>query len=148
MSSSVSANKSRWLKSGLIALGAILVLAFVFGAGFYAGRASAFPLGAFPNLPRGGNRSGHGAIGAIQSIDGPKITIKMRDGKTQIILVDSDTRLEKNFLKVGLADFKVSDQIIVIGSPNSDGEIKARLVGIVDPSFRPPRASPTSNDPR
>ena len=40
-----SAKKSVWLKSSLVALGAVLILAFVFGAGFFAGRLSAFPRG-------------------------------------------------------------------------------------------------------
>ena len=146
MSVSNSAKKMGWLKNVLVALGVALAIVLVFGAGFVVGRQSASPFRAFPNSAQARNRSGHGAIGTIQSIEGQKITIQIRDGKTQVILVDENTRLEKKFQKASLADFKVNDQVVAIGSPNAEGEIHARLVGIVDPSFRPPRPSPNLND--
>jgi hypothetical protein len=146
MSVSNSANQVRWLKSVLVALGIGLAIVFVFGAGFVVGRQSASPFRPFQNSSRAENHSGHGAIGTIQSIDGQRMTIQTRDGKTRVILVDETTRLEKKFQKAALTDFKINDQVIAIGSPNANGEIQARLVGIVDSSFRLPRPSPGSND--
>jgi|GEM_PF-967031 len=146
MSVSNSAKKIRWLKSVLVALGVALALVLVFGAGFAVGRQSAFPKRTIADSARTENRTGHGAIGTIQSLEGQRITILTRDGKTQVILVDEDTRLEKKFQKARLTDFQVNDQVVAIGSPNAEGEIKARLVGIVDSSFRLPRPSPGLND--
>jgi hypothetical protein len=143
-----SAKKVSRLKSVLVALGAALAIVLVFGVGFFVGRQSTFPLRAFPNSAQARNRSGHGAIGTIQSIDGQRITIQTRDGKIQVVRMDENTRLEKKFQKASLADFKINDQVVAIGSPNAEGEIQARLVGIVDPSFRPPRPSPNWNDPK
>jgi hypothetical protein len=135
-----------WLKSGLIALGAVLVVAIAFGAGFILGHASASPSTPPQNPARLGNRAGHGAIGTIEAIENQRITIRTRGGKSQILLIDDETRLERFFQNATLAEFKVKDQVVAIGSPNSAGEIKARLVGVVDPSLRPPRGFPGSTD--
>lgn len=144
MSELGSAKQKSWLKNILVALGVALAMVLVFGAGFYVGRQSQFPLRASGNPAQAINRGGHGAIGTIQSIDGQRITIQTRDGKTQVVVVDSETRLEKQFQKASLIDFKIDDQVVAIGSPNAEGEIKARLVGIVDSAFRLPRRIPKS----
>lgn len=131
---------SKWLRYGLVAISGLIVLILVFGAGFAAGRWSASPFGQFVRTSRDvTSRSGHGAIGMVQTIDGQKITIQSRDGKLETILVSDDTKFDKNFQKISFSDLKVNDQIVVIGSPNEDGEINARLIGLVDPStFRLP----------
>ncbi len=134
---------NKWLRRGLLALSGLFVLTLVFGAGFAAGRWSTSPFSAAGPIFRVtrsiASKSGHGAIGMIQSIDGQKITIQTRDGKLETILVNDDTRFDKNFEKISFSDIKVSDQIVVIGSPNEEGEIKAKLIGLVDPStFRFP----------
>jgi hypothetical protein len=70
---------------------------------------------------------------------GQRITVQSRDGKFATILVNSDTKFDKNFDKILFADLKLNDQVIVIGSPNESGEINARLIGLIDPStFRFP----------
>lgn len=134
---------SQWLRISLTALSGLIAVAVVFGAGFFAGRWSASPLGFFGLFTRAPReftvRTGHGAIGTIQSIEGQRITIQSRDGKLATILVSSETRFDKNFEKIPFTDLKMNDQIVVIGSPNDSGEIKARLIGLVDLSkFRFP----------
>lgn len=146
MNGSKSANKLSWLKGSLIALGVVVGITFVFGAGFFVGRQSASPLRLPLGLEHRGSLKGHGAIGAIQSIGDQRITIRLRDGTIQVVLVDNETRLEKNFQRVSLADFKIDDQVVVLGSPNADGEIKAHLVGIIPPTFRGLRSFPTPSD--
>lgn len=134
---------SKWPRISLIALCGLIAVAVVFGAGFIAGRWSASPFGLFGVFTRAPReftvRTGHGAIGTIQSIEGQRITIQSRDGKLATILVSSETRFDKNFEKIPFSDLKMNDQIVVIGSPNDSDEIKARLIGLVDPSkFRFP----------
>ncbi len=141
--------KTKWLRYSLITLAGMLVLTLVFGAGFAAGRWSVSPLllvGSLSQAPRMvAFKTGHGAFGAIQTIEGQRITVQSRDGKLQTILVDNDTRFDKDFKQISFTDLKVNDQIVVIGSPNADGEINARLIGLVDPStFRFPVRTLTS----
>lgn len=139
---------SKWLRYSLIALSGLIAVAVVFGAGFAAGRWSASPFevfGLFTRTPREFTiRSGHGAIGTIQSIEGQRITIQSRDGKLATIIVVNDTRFDKDFKQISFTDLKLNDTIVVIGSPNDSGEINARLIGLVNPStFRfPPRNFP------
>ncbi len=127
---------NKWLRYGLIALGGLFVLTLVFGAGFVAGRWSASPFRALPLTARRDLtfKSGHGAIGMIRAIEGQKITIQSRDGKLETVLVSNDTQFDKNFKKISYSDLKINDPIVVIGSPNEDGEIDARLVGLIDPT--------------
>lgn len=131
--------QNTWLRRGLIATGAALAILCIFGAGFVAGRWNALPLrGPFSPPVRGlFFRGAHGAIGTIQAINDQIVTIQTRDGKTQMILMDNNTRFDKNFQKITLSDLKVGDQILVIGSPSADGQINARLVSVIDPSSRP-----------
>lgn len=136
---SIFANK--WLRYGLIGLGSLTLAVLVFAAGFAAGRWSASSFGPFARVQQRefNFRSGHGAIGMIQTIDGQKITIQSRDGKLETILVNNDTKFDKNFQQISFSDLKLNDTIVVIGSPNDEGEINARLVGLVDPgTFRLP----------
>jgi hypothetical protein len=135
----VSFSKNKWLYRASIALGAVLVLLVVFGAGFLVGRWSAPPFGPFSPFPRGESfRSGHGAIGTIQEIKGQTITIQTRDGKIQTILVSGETRFDRDFQKISFGDLKINDQIFVIGSPNAEGQINARVIGIANQPARPP----------
>ncbi len=134
---------NKWLRFSLIGLSGLAVLVLVFGAGFAVGRWNASPFGFFGVSTRAPReftiRTGHGAIGMIQAIEGQRITIQSRDGKLATILVNNDTKFDKNLEKILFTDLKPNDQIIVIGSPNEDGEINARLIGLVDPStFRFP----------
>ncbi len=131
--------QNKWLRRGLIATGAALAIMCVFGAGFVAGRWNASPVGGPFAPPVRGLffLRGHGAIGVIQEINDQTITLQTRDGKTQTILIDNNTRFDKNFRKISLGDLQVGDQILVIGSPSADGQINARLVGVMDPSSRP-----------
>jgi hypothetical protein len=127
--------RSKWFHYGLIILASFFILALVFGAGFAVGKWTAPPFNAFRPVQRTNNfRSGHGAVGVIQSIQGQTITVQSRDGDLETVLVGNDTRFDENFEDISFGDLKVNDHIIVIGSPNSDGAINARLIGLVDPS--------------
>ncbi len=130
--------QNTWLRRGLIAAGAALAILCVFGAGFVAGRWNASSLGGPFSHPVRGLffRGAHGAIGTIQAINDQTVTLQTRDGKTQMISLDNKTRFDKNFQKISLGDLKVGDEILVIGSPGADGQINARLVGVIDPSSR------------
>lgn len=128
-------NTSQWQRYALLALLGACVLGTVFGAGFFVGRWSArrdlsgaSPLRRFIPVGR------HGAIGTVVQIEGTTITIQSRDGATQSILTDSQTRIERGAtktVKLTLDDLKVRDQIIVVGTPNAQGQIKANLIRVL-----------------
>ncbi len=140
----------KWFRYGVVVLGSMLALCLVFSAGIFVGRAggrqSLFPIPWLLSVLS----HAHGAVGAIDDVEGSKIVLRLRDGSTTDILVDSQTRIEKDRVKLGLQDLKVGDQIQVIGSPTSDGGIDAKWLHVFDrnsPVLRPtptPTVSPGS----
>jgi hypothetical protein len=120
----------------LIALIGACVLGTVFGAGFFVGRWSGranlstlSPLGK-SLLPPGG----HGAIGRITQIEGMTLTLLARDGTTQTILIENKTRIERGTVrtvKLTARDLKVGDQVIVVGTPNAQQQIRANLIRVL-----------------
>lgn len=126
--------QKNWLKFGLLGLASVALVALVFGAGFFAGRLSGRGVTpAIPLLQRGFLFSGaHGAAGAIEEIQDKSITLKLRDGTTQVIATDNATRVERNLKKANFGDLKVGDRVIVVGAPDPQGKIKARVIRTID----------------
>jgi len=74
----------------------------------------------------------HGAIGKIIKIELP--TIIVMDDKDQVekvILINDKTDIREMREKINKEDFKVDDFIVVIGSPNQQGQIEAKLIRIL-----------------
>ncbi|MBI5301317.1 MAG: hypothetical protein HY868_04200 [Chloroflexi bacterium] len=134
--------KNATTRRGLLIFGAVIILALVFGAGFVAGRMSVrFTTRAdAPRVIPGG----HGALGAIQSIEGPVITLATRDGIVQVV-VDQKTLIERatRGKTITLAELRVGDRIAVIGSPNDQGQIVAKLISQLGTTTTRTPATPT-----
>ena len=131
----------QWRRHAFFAFVGMLVLGTAFGAGFFTGHWSARNQLA-PLVQRFVFPTGHGAVGKITQIEGTTITLQTRDGATQTILTDSQTRVERGgpkTAKLNLRDLKVGDQIIVTGAPNAQGQIKAKLIRVLNP----PALTPT-----
>ncbi len=127
--------QKKWIKMGLIGMGIVLSVALVFGAGFFVGRfteRNALPIA--PLLERSFPGAGsHGATGAIETIQDKIITLKVRDGTSRQIVTDNATRFERNLRKISISDLKAGDRIIVVGTPDVQGKLKARVIRIIDP---------------
>jgi len=144
-------SESKSIKYGIYALGALVVLFFVFQAGMIAGfRKASFgrdwgdnytnnfgsphkflklggDLGDFGNLP-----NAHGAIGKIIKVELP--TIVVFDGKDQtekIILINDQTKIMKGREVVDQIALKVDEHVIVLGQPNTTGQIEAKLIRFI-----------------
>ncbi len=135
--------QSKWLRYGLAALGVMLVLSIVFGAGVVVGRWSASDARSnAPLLERGFLFSGsHGAIGTLQAVQEKSLTLELRDGTTQTISIDYKTRLERKQKKITLADLRTGERLLVVGTPDEQGQIKGRLIHVLEP--RTPSPTPT-----
>ncbi len=135
--------RNKWLRFGLILVGSVLALGIVFGAGIFVGRASGRVEGLRP--PRWFVlfiNGAHGAVGRIQKIDGQTVTLDLRDGSSQMILLDQQTRIEKNRQRITIGDLHQGDAVQVIGSPDNLGRIQARWVRVmVDPGNSQPNTN-------
>ena len=83
--------------------------------------------GDFRNLP-----NAHGAMGRIIKVELP--TFVVSDGKDQtekIIVVGDKTEIRRMRDIVSKDELKVDENVIVIGSPNSSGQIEAKLIRFI-----------------
>lgn len=86
-----------------------------------------------PNGQNGAFRGG-AVDGSIISMDDKSFTVKMNDGSTKIVLF-SDSTTYNNTVSAVKNDLKVGDNVVVFGSPNSDGSVTAESVQL-NPQFR------------
>lgn len=73
----------------------------------------------------------HGAIGKIISIALPNIIIEDRDGIEKNVVLEDDTMIKRFRDKVTPSDLKIGDSVVIIGMPNDQAQIEARLVRIM-----------------
>ena len=132
----------KWLLIGLAGL-AILVL--IFSAGVFIGglkakfsyrwaenyhRNFAGPKTGFMSdwrkmpLMHGDFIEGHGVFGEIIEMQENSFVIKGRGNIEKIVLIKQDTVINKK------SDLTVGDQVVVIGSPNNNGQIEAKLIRV------------------
>ena len=138
--------ESKVLVGILYGVGIIIVLAFVFSAGISVGFHKASfgknwgdnyernfgmrPVGMIgfgkDNFP-----NSHGAIGKIIKIELPTITVADKDQTEKVILVGNDTKIDQTRTQINAQHLKVDDFVIVIGSPNTQGQIEAKFIRVV-----------------
>lgn len=128
----------------LIVLAVITVLVFVFSLGVFVGHekyrfSRAWGENYYHNIiGRRGmmnfNRSGfnaRGGFGQIIKIDGNSLIIKGQTNVEKTILTTEQTRIIKNFQTMKLSDLKIDNRIIIIGRPNDQGQIEAKLIRVM-----------------
>lgn len=141
--------KSKVLKAIICCLGFVIVASFIFKAGVFVGFQKAsfgrnwgdnysrnfgmMPRGPrsmmedFDNLP-----NPHGAIGKIVKIDASSVVVVDDKDKTEkVILINSDTKIFKMRESIVKDNLVVGDFVIVIGDPNKDGQIEAKLIRLM-----------------
>lgn len=74
---------------------------------------------------------GHGVIGQIIKANGGSLVIKDRDNIEKIVLATDKTQINRFRESIKLSDLKADDSVIVIGEPNSKGEIEAKLIRVM-----------------
>jgi hypothetical protein len=83
----------------------------------------------FPPFPDDFMES-HGAFGKIIQINDSDFVIKGKGDLEKIIIIKEDTILENGRTAIKKDDLKIDDQVVIIGSPNDQGQIEAKLIRI------------------
>lgn len=139
----------RWKKT-LCIVGGVVLLLIVFQAGVHVGyHKAAFSYSFGDNYYRNfGERhdgrgpfgmekerfsEAHGALGKIISITASTLIVEDKDNIEKIIIVNDDTTIKRFRDNATIGDLKVSDFIVVIGSPNDQSQIEAKLIRILPP---------------
>jgi hypothetical protein len=82
--------------------------------------------GAFPDTP-----NTHGTIGKIIKLDLPTLVVEDKDKTEKIIIIKDDTTIRRFREEIKSSDLKMDDFIVVVGTPNADGQVEARLVRVM-----------------
>ncbi len=136
---------SRVFKIVVFGIVGLIVLLFVFQAGMLVGfRRAGFSRGLGDNYYRvfgrgepmpmmrpNGFTEAYGATGKIISVNLPTIVVENRDNVEKTILIKDDTIIREFRNDLKPADLKVNDFITVVGSPNSQSQIEAKLVRVM-----------------
>jgi hypothetical protein len=83
--------------------------------------------GDFGNLP-----NANGAIGRIIKTELPNVIVMDdKDMIEKVIIIDENTKIIKMREELVKEDLKIDDFIIVIGNPNEEGQIQAKLIRLM-----------------
>jgi len=74
---------------------------------------------------------GHGAVGRIIKVSLPTMVVSGPDNLEKVVMIKDDTivRQFRSDLKPG--DLKIDQNVVVVGSPNEDGQIEAKLIRLM-----------------
>lgn len=78
----------------------------------------------------------HGAFGEIIQIDETGLVVKGRGEVEKLIIATQDITIQKGRETLKKEELKVGDRVVIIGSPNEEGQIEAKLIRIFDGELR------------
>ena len=136
----------------LFVLAGLVAVLAIFQAGIFVGyHKAAFAFGggeryyqAFGDRRHGGMMSGgmmfdrgfsdaHGAAGKILKVTLPTFVMEGNDGVEQVVSIENDTEIRKWRDAVKPEDLRAGDMVVVIGKPNAEAGIAARLIRLLPP---------------
>lgn len=142
-----------FLKWIIVGLAGFAVILLIFGAGMVVGGMKARfsyrwaesyhenfagPQGGFIGdwrrfpVPPGDFVESHGTFGEILKINDSDLVVKGRGDVEKVILLTKDTIIQKGRNTIKKEELKVGDSIVIIGSPNNEGQIEAKLIRVFD----------------
>lgn len=143
--------QSNAFRTAIVGLGTTLVAALIFFAGVKVGYyKAAFSYRLGDNYHRMfGQREGrmhgislggfmreefteaHGVAGKIVSVDLPTFMVAGRDGIEKTVFVRGDTLIKKFRDTATSTDLLVGNEVVILGTPNENSEIEAKLIRIM-----------------
>lgn len=139
------------LKWIIIGLAGFVVIVLIFGAGVFIGgmkarfsyrwaesyhKNFAGPQGGFIDdwrklpIPPGDFIEGHGTFGEIIKIQESDLVVKGQGDVEKVILITKNTIIQKGRDTIKKGDLKVGDRIVIIGEPNEESQIEAKLIRV------------------
>ena len=148
--------ESKILVKILYCVGIVIVLILIFSAGISVGfRKASFGRSWGENYERnfgmmsrdgimqnrpflGGDTfpNSHGAVGKIIKITLPTIIVQDKDNTEKVVLIKEDTKIQEAKINLKNTDLKIDDFVVIIGSPNTQGQIEAKFIRLMPaPNF-------------
>lgn len=140
--------ESKNFKKLIYAIGIVFIIFLIFQLGMIVGfRSASFsndwgnnyernfgPIHKTPPLVKDNLRdlpNAHGAIGKIIKIEFPNIVVLDKDQTEKVVVIKDDTNILERKDKITENSLIVDQFIIVIGNPNDQGQIEAKLIRII-----------------
>jgi hypothetical protein len=137
-------------KTAVYLVGGFLFFVFVFQLGVVVGYKKAsfsYRLGEEYHRSFNGPKSGmmprdlgpqpffeaHGAIGKIINLDLPTLVVQSPDGSEKLISITSSTIVRQFRDDLKISDLKLDDIVVVVGAPNEEGRVEAKLIRVMPP---------------
>jgi hypothetical protein len=140
--------KSPWFKGVITGLCLAVIMLLIFQAGVMVGFRKAMFMsrfgdmyyrgfegqpGKFIGMFEGDGIASHGAVGKIISVNLPTFVIEGPEQLERIVRVESDTEIRRFRDTASSSDLVSGEFVVVIGEPNDDAEITAKLIRIMPP---------------
>ena len=148
------------IKGVLIGLAALIVLILVFNLGLLVGYRKAFfsehwgenyqrnfvgPWPLPPGFHPGDFLNADSTAGTVLTVSGNTIVMKDDQNTERTVIVSATTTIREGDETVSISDIKPSDQIVIIGQPDSTGELQANFIRAFDASSTPLNPDPDGN---
>lgn len=100
-----------------------------------------------PGLPGDDLSNSHGISGKIIKIELPNLVVEDQDKVEKMIVINDDSSIKKFREDLKSTDLQVGEFVVVIGSPNDNSQVEAKLIRLMpDPDeFLPPPPAPLVN---
>ncbi|MFA6585967.1 MAG: hypothetical protein WCS86_02280 [Candidatus Paceibacterota bacterium] len=128
-------------------IGAIIIVILIFSAGVSVGFHKASfgrawgenyeknfgmrPSGPMSGFGKDNFPNANGAIGKIIKITLPTIIVRDKNNTEKVILLSDNTQIQEMMANIKSTDLSLDDYIIVIGSPNNQGQIEAKFIRVM-----------------
>lgn len=103
--------------------------AYRFGDNYY--RAFDERPGKFSVFLHNDKMAAHGAAGKVMSIDLPTFVVAGPDNIEKVVLIQDDTLIRRFDAEVTPEELKVDDFTVVLGEPNENSQIEAKLIRVL-----------------
>jgi hypothetical protein len=102
---------------------------YKFGEGYYRsfGQGGMHPAGLVP----GDVGQAHGVTGTIVNINTTGFVIAERDNTEKVVRISDDTIVRVLRGTIPASNLKVGDSVVVLGDPNANAEIEAKLIRVI-----------------
>ncbi len=77
------------------------------------------------------NHSRHGIVGTIDSTSTNNLVINDRSGSKITVVIDDNTIIKQNNTFRKLSDLKKDEQVVIIGQPQQNNTVLARIINVV-----------------
>ena len=73
----------------------------------------------------------NGATGKIIKIELPTIIVQDKDNTEKVVLLKDDTKILNGRQEIKSSDLKMDNFVIIIGTPNTEGQIEAKIIRVL-----------------